>query len=267
MSSNIDILQQKARVEIRTTVIRNGKPRLVPYVDKESYTGFTSVYGFLDEAVTQITKCGSTKNISKLPVYSDVLYVDFDNNDDAAKEMEAMLRDKGIKFSMFHSGGRSIHFHIDIEPMAGANVPESQKYWMQQNAPLADMSIYRHTGMYRLPLTFHAKNPGKRKLPISHNDGVKLKIENRPTIKVSMVNTDETIDAKEHYKILGRLLHMTAAEGDRHRHALKIVTACKHSGKGSDDARRLVGMWNEDSCSPPKADWELEKIVRWVYGD
>jgi hypothetical protein len=261
------MLQQKALVEIRTTVIRNGTPRLVPYKDKGKYTGFTSVYGFLEDAADQINRSGSTKNISRLPVYSDVLYVDFDNQDEAAKEMESMLRDRNISFSMYHSGGRSIHFHVDIEPMAGVNVPDSQKYWMQENAPLADMSIYRHTGMYRLPFTFHAKYPGKQKKLLGCNEGAKLKIENRPIVKVSMVDTDENMSAKEHYKILGRLLHMPAAEGDRHRHALKIVTACKHSGESDDDARRLVGMWNKDACSPPKADWELDKIVRWVYGD
>lgn len=267
MSNNINSLQQKASVEIRSTVVRSGTPRIVPYADRYNYTGFTSMYGYLEDAVKEIRRTGSTRNFKRFPVFSDTLFVDFDNQDEAADDFRGLLESLEIRFDRYHSGGRSIHFHIPIEPMYGLNVPASQRYWMEKNAPLADMSIYKHAGLYRLPGTYHAKYPGNKKKLLDSSEGNKLVIENRPIIKVSMDNDDNEVSPQEAYMILGKLLHTEAAEGNRHPHAFKIVRACKASNQPESEAFLLLDMWNSDNCYPPKQDWELSKLVRWVYGD
>lgn len=270
MSSNIDKIQQKALLEIRPTVNRTGRPKLVPYNDRYNYTGFTSVYGYTEAAAGHIENTNSTRGLSQFPVYSDVLYVDFDNNEEAAEQFKVLtLEAQGYTFDMYHSGGRSIHFHIPIEPMYGLNVPHSQKLWMESNAPEADMSIYRHSGLYRLPGTYHAKNPGKKKDLICKHDGMyTLRIENRPRVAVSTID-DEVAEKGEAYfhDILGKLLNTTIASGGRHPHAYKITMAARSSGKDETYARRLLGMWNNDNCHPPKEDWELDKLIKWVYSD
>jgi hypothetical protein len=269
MPSNIDILQQKALIEIRSTVTRTGRPKLVPYKDKYNYTGFTSVYGYTEEAVTHIRETRSTRGLSRFPVYSDVLYVDFDDNDAAAEKFEDEHLLGKYKYERYHSGGRSIHFHIPIEPMYGVNVPYSQKLWMEQHAPEADMSIYRHSGLYRLPETYHTKYPGKKKELTAvgvAGDNI-LRIENRPRTAVPTINDEIEEKGKEYFHmILGKLLNTRIDEGGRHPHAYKIAMAGRTSGKTRDYTRRLLGMWNNDNCYPSKQEWELDKLVNWVYG-
>ena len=260
-----NVLQQEVMVEIRSTVYRTGRPTLVPYVDRHKYTGFTSVYGYLKESVAYISSVGSTRGINAFPVYSDVLYVDFDDNEAAALKFKQLLDIKNYSYERYHSGGRSIHFHISIEPMQGMNVPYSQRAWMEQYAPDADMSIYRHTGLYRLPGTYHAKNPGKRKVLLDSRKGALLRIENRPRVQIKVENEEK--DEAWFHGLLGALLHKKVSEGERHPHAFKVAITCRDSGKSETHALKLLGMWNHDNCYPPKADWELEKLIRWVYGN
>jgi hypothetical protein len=262
--SNIDKIQQSAQVELRSTVVRSGPPILIPYNDKYNHTGFTSMYGYTDAAVDWIKTTKSTRELSKFQVYSDVLYVDFDNNEKAAKEFAVYLKLKNYTNEIYDSGGRSIHFHIPITPMFGYTVPQSQKMWMQEHAPEADMSIYKHTGLYRLPGTYHNKNAGNKKIWIDGIGGQILTIENRPTVQIPRDVSGDT--PEEANRILGRLLHMKISEGGRHPHAYNIVRACKGSGRDKEYARKLLNMWNDDNCYPPKAEHELEKLLRWEYG-
>ncbi len=264
MHNNIDVLQSKMQIEIRTTVQRFGRPKLVGYNDRYSHTGFTSVYGFPPEAVARINSSGTLRNLSDFPVFSDVLYVDFDNNEEAAERFRLTALEGKCGYEMYHSGGRSIHFHIPLEPMYGRGVPGSQRVWMEEKAPEADMSIYRHTGLYRLPGTRHDKNPGKSKKILLQKDGPLLRIENRPHVRSNLL-TEDGSGVEFHYRVLGRLLHMRVAEGGRHTHLFKIGMNCLHSGQPEAEARNLLNMWNNSNCHPPKQDWELERIINYVY--
>ena len=264
MLSNIDKIQQAAVVEIRASVVRAGPPRLVPYAERYNHTGFTSMYGYTQAAAEYIRQSSGTRGMKEFPIYSDTLFVDFDNEEEAADDFRGLVESLGHSFEMYHSGGRSIHFHIPIEPMFGQGVPDSQKYWMEQAAPAADMSIYRHAGLYRLPGTYHAKYPGQKKHLLYSSDGSILRIENRPQGQVVFEEEGPKDEAYFH-DILGKLLHMRASEGDRHKHAYKITMACRTSGKDEHYTRRLLGMWNRERCLPPKPDWELEKLINWVY--
>jgi hypothetical protein len=206
------------------------------------------------------------RGLAAFQVYSDTLYVDFDNNEAAAEEFRKYLHSHDCIFEAHRTGGRSVHFHVSIEPMYGRNVPESQKAWMEEVAPEADMSIYRHSGLYRLPGTYHAKNPGNSKKCFEKkSSGVRLAIPNRPRVRTSDMLA-ETSDI-DYHKILGKLLHMSVGEGGRHPHMFKIAAACKKSDKDEIYAKRLLNMWNYDNCVPPKADWEIDKLIRWVYNN
>ena len=262
--NNIDKIRQLSKVEIRSMVRRSGKPKLVPYVDRYNYTGFTSMYGLPTQAVSQIESSGRTAGLNNTPVFSDTLYVDFDNNEDAAEELNIKLKGLNVDFDRYHSGGRSIHFHIRIIPMYGVNVPYSQKHWMELNAPKADMSIYKHAGVYRLPGTYHSNYPGQTKHLLESCAGEALLIENRPRVYTKLYNND-TLTIEDFHSILGSLLHKKAGEGGRHPLAFKIASCAKASGKTESHTSQLLWLWNVTNCFPPKAEWELDKIVRYFY--
>ena len=251
--------------EIRPTVNRSAKINLVPTQDRYNYVGFTSVYGFPPGTTARIRTTGSTGRLNRFPVYSDVLYMDFDDNDAAAWDFFHQHILGKYEAEVYTSGGRSIHFHIPITPMQGSNVPYSQKYWVQQRSEAADTSMYTHSGLFRLPGTYHAKNPGNKKRLLCVLEGDRLHIENR--IKVSAPSLEEDTELDFNI-IMGKLLHMRVGEGDnRHKHAYKIVAAGKSAGIDEHRTRRLLGMWNQQNCLPAKSEWELDKIIRWVYND
>lgn len=268
MSSNFAILQPRIKFEIRPSVVRSGRAKLVNYDDRFNHLGFISVYGYAEDAQQAINQTGTTKKLSKFPVYSDILFVDFDDNEEAAEEFKIYLDSKTYSYDMYHSGGRSIHFHIPIEPMYGVTVPQAQKSWMENHAPSADMTIYRHSAIYRLPGTYHAKNPGKKKelLYSSKAENI-LYIENRPIVHTPKNMALDDLNVEEAHDILGKLLNTKVEAGNRHKHAFKIATMSKLSDKNRDYSLHLLTRWNENNCFPPKYDWELEKLISWVYND
>lgn len=264
---DLDLLKDVCKVEIRPSVTRTGAPKLVSYGAKYQHVGFTSVYGYPLEAQKHIESTSSTRGLSKFAVYSDTLYVDFDNEEEAAENLEMYLLVHGYAFERYHSGGRSIHFHIPIVPMYGINVPHSQKLWIERYAPKADVSIYRHTGLYRLPGTYHVKNPGnKKRMEVAHNGPTKLKIENVPR-GVTVQEEEEVQNPEFFYNVLGKLLHRRMDQGGRHKHAFKIAMAGKAAQLPRDRVESLLRMWNNTNCFPSKEDWEITKLMRWVYND
>lgn len=274
MHDTCSILQQEFYVEIRAAVKRTGRVNLVPYNDKYRYVGFTSVYGFPKEAANKILKSNNTKRLDIFPVYSDVLYVDFDNAEEAAERFEDRIQQ--YNYEKYNSGGRSVHFHIPIKPMYGKNVPASQKKWVADmsdfgEGPTADLTIYRHASLYRLPGTYHSKNPGRKKELVYKQQAAyiePLTIENLPKVEFGMSNPGYVAeDPKFFYSMLGKLINKEVDSGGRHKHAYKIVMAARSSGLDIDRAKELLYKWNNQMCHPPKGEWELDKLIKWVYYD
>lgn len=257
MPSDNNVLQQ-ALVEIRPATTRTGPVVLVPYKDRYNYVGFTGLYGLGTEAAARVQESRSTAGLSGLPVFSDTLYVDFDDCPEAAERMIKEL--EGYQFEVYDSGNRSIHLHISLVPMYGGDVPSAQKVWMEKHYPEADLSIYRTSGMYRLPGTYHSKNRGCKKELISRHEGKPLKIERYSMPIVIPKDCDE--DAEE---ILDRLLSSPTREGERNTKLYKICISLRNSGTGYFEAERLVKLWNKYECSPALTEGEVMKTLHWAY--
>ena len=257
-------MRDRAMVEIREEVRRLGKPKLVPLADREKHTGFTSVYGYMEDVVDHIETTGRTAGLGRFRVYSDMLYLDFDNNEEAAWAIQPAL--SNYKYEAFTSGNRSIHFHIPIEPMYGMNVPYSQKEFVKSLTDKADMTIYHHSAMYRLAGTIHRKTGNPKTKIFARTKGDILVVENLPMRAAQHYGTSPRPDTN-YNDMLGNLLYSRAFEGFRHQKAMNIALACQKSGKTGDQARTYLLKWNDTRCFPPKSEVELNKIVKHYYGD
>ncbi len=249
-------------VEIRPAVRRRGPLHLVPAKERWEHTGFTSVYAFPAATAAKIREQRSTKGLAQCSVYSDCLFTDYDNEEGAAEEFGALLRDQGVGFTKWHSGGRSIHYHVGLKPMLGVGVPYSQRQWMAKHAPKADLAIYTHAGLYRLPGTYHFKYPGQRKKLLENNAGNDLEIPLQPQISVTV---DPGEGEEGYYRFLGKLLEFRV-RSNRHIHAYKICKAALSAGVEADRTRHLLFQWNQTNCHPPKDEWKLTKLLENVYG-
>jgi hypothetical protein len=230
------------------------------------------VYGWPNAAADHVRTTGSSAGLKWFPVYSDELLLDFDDQPEAAKAAYSWLVARGHNFEEWDSGGRSVHFHIPIEPMFGPSVPASQKVFVAANFPGADLAFYHAAGMYRLPGTAHEKNPGqyKRRIVAYNILGGALPLVipmiNQPLFRPSSATGGSQRGPADLDAILTHMLFKTVHEGEgRNKHAYNMAKLLKDLGHDYDRALETVEGWSGDFAVPPISRTELEATVRSAY--
>jgi hypothetical protein len=232
-------------VEIRATVQRTGRPRLVPLTEVGNYHGFRSVFAYSSELVARIEAMGAMRDLRGSSVYADTLFMDFDGHDPSA--FRTWLTTSGLAWDEFDSGNRSVHFHIPIEPVEAVWVPEAMKLWTKKHAPTADISFLHPAGQYRLPGTYHAKQPGRRKELVQSGLGVPLVLE-RPSIMPRIAAfTDEDVTPEQFFS----MLLVTKGEGQRRPWLWHCATIGAEAGLSFDELFEGLLVWNAHCCLPP----------------
>jgi hypothetical protein len=245
--------------EHRDTLMRHGRIELVPVDELEGLRGFRSVYEFNEDIAKEIQQRNSTAGLRGVPVYSDTLFLDFDDAATAATKFKELLIDKNYAYDEYTSGNRSVHFHVYIEPMEGPNVPYYQKSWVKKHAPNADISFYHPAGIYRLPLTFHSKRPGFRKQLLSSRGGDRLKIPTDiPVPKRPVYNPGES--STKSLTIFMDMLYKPQAEGNRTPYMCKLLGCARLAGLTGEQALDYILMWNSDHAKPAHPE---EYVKRW----
>lgn len=260
---------QNIYYEVRIGKTRRREPALVLKDSLDYYRGFRSVYGFPDETAEIIRTQKSTRNLGSTLLYSDELLIDFDNNESAADAAGNWASAEGLDFSVWHSGGRSIHLHIAIVPMLGLAIPYKQKKFVEKFIPGADMSFYHAAGMFRLPGTFHEKNPGMSKQILAYSAGDALNLEE----SLGQFNFEprytriqnHLVNKESQEMILNYLMFKTVNEGGRNQHAYNIARACMDLGYTFQKTKEIVAYWNSTACSPALQDMELVTTIRSAY--
>jgi hypothetical protein len=244
-------------IEIRGTPQRSGAPRLVPLEDSHKYTGFRSVYAYNSDVAALINSRNSTADLRDQSVYSDTLFVDFDNTD--PEPLCRYLIENGIRFERWDSGNRSTHLHIGIEPMFGVWVPASQKAWMKEHAPEADLSFYHQSGQYRLPRTYHAKT-GKPKKLIAEYAGSLLIIP-----QAEQEQTEVEIQEGGDKTTLAMLLLASRGEGKRRPHLFQLGVSALECGYTYEESLNHLRFWNSRMSSEPHTEQVLRQQLDGAY--
>lgn len=246
-------------IEIRPTLKRGGAPKLVPMEDQAKYTGFRSVYAFPLEVAEYIKDANSTRFMQGIDVYSDTLFMDFDDCDPI--EFRQWLKDSNIAYEEWDSGNRSVHFHIQIEPMEGPDVPSSQRAWVKKHAPQADVSFYHPTGIYRLPRTYHSKNPGHCKTLVELNSGIPLKIPVTTRTIAPVPTAQDTGNQEEFFTAL--LQKQTS--GHRRPHLWLLATLAAESGITYERAVEYLQWHNSNFAAPPHDEAVISQQAESAY--
>lgn len=139
--------------------------------------GFTSYFLFDKKQKEFIEQQNSMANLDQFAVYSDTLYIDFDEPDDVDACKNKML-EQGLAFELYESGSKGYHYHIPLDKMyCGVDLPLKHKTWVKSLGFKIDDSIYRHAGLFRLPGTKHKKT-GKLKQLVHKQEGQLLNMDN-----------------------------------------------------------------------------------------
>lgn len=245
-------------IEIRAGVRRSGGPNLVPLQDAHKYIGFRSVFAYDDTIAEVIRLQGNTSNLRGKPVYADTIFTDFDNHDPV--EFREWLRASGIAHTEWDSGNRSVHFHVQIQPVYGEWVPHACKAWTLQHAPTADISFLHPAGQYRLPGTFHPKRPGRRKLMTYQQEGQPLVLEEPPKREFKIALHDDTTIVDFY-----TLLLVPKLEGGRQPYIWRLAITAAQAGMEFAETLEHLHWWNSRFCTPMHQDSILQRQCESAY--
>jgi hypothetical protein len=233
-------------IEIRPALRRTGPVKLVSLEQVELHRGFRTIVAYDDETAQHIKTTGSTKDLKNFPVYADTLFMDFDEHDPVA--FRHWLQSSGLAYEEWNSGGRSVHFHLPIEPIFGTWVPVAMKHWTKTHAPTADTSFLHSAGLYRLPGTYHSKYPGHRKELIHTQQGNKLRLTE--PIKSSYLQLAPPSGSLEQFHTL---LTQYQSVGSRRPHIWLMAMTGLEAGMGLQNIIDNIERWSARFCDPPHA--------------
>jgi len=242
----------KHYVEVRNNTRRNGPPKLVPLSEVHNYRGFRSVFAWNEVLTEHVNATGSTRDMRGMPVYCDVVLVDFDNTD--PHEFISYLDTARIGYEVYDSGNRSVHVHIPIEPIEGEWVPRAVKHFVRQHAPNADLSFYHQAGMYRLPGTYHKKT-GRSKELVNSVCGDKLIITEPAVQPLPVRDADASTVPEDFYMCLLR----RRGPGQRSPHIWLLARMACDIGLSREDAMLALIWWNDRFADPPQDMQTLER--------
>lgn len=242
------------------TVARRGQPVLMNWEQVHEQQGFRSVFGYPDNTQATIKQQGNTRDLRHHEVHSRDILVDFDDNEEAAKQFQCRLVELQIAFQLYDSGNRSQHFHIDCVPVTAAWVPQAMSAWVREQAPGADMTVYHPAALFRLPGTWHEKNPGgKKRMIVNYLGGKPVELK-EPAVKLAPTR-DLTLSEEK----LLRILNKSKGTGGRRCYVWYLAKSCRDYGFSLDKAMELVLRWNQVNAHPPLETDVVRTKVEEVY--
>lgn len=248
--------------EYRPALYRKAKPILLPENRFLGLDGFISIWGFPEDTAKHIKEQGNLKGLKGRLLYTDRVYLDFDNNKTAYEKAIVQLNEMGAEYDAFETGNRGEHVHIRIQPVSSYFLPSRVVSWVHDHFPGADLSIYKPSGIIRLPDTIHLKT-GKKKKPIIRKQGVILDLPETgpPIVKIKNAETDIQSQANN----LAFLLADYPIEGGRNNHCFKILKNFWELRVARDVATRMILEWNQSL--PRQLGWqEIQQVIYSVYG-
>lgn len=250
--------------ELRGHPRRLGKVKLVPTSELDNHTGFRSVYCFDESAARLIVGMNGTSNLQDSPLYSDTLFMDFDDAPEAAEQFHQYLIELGVGYTRWDSGGRSIHFHVNLVPKQYRGIYKDQRTWVKTHAPLADITFYNPAGMFRLPNTWHAKHAGKQKVLLNTGIGKPLDIPRVEQVisifKPHLVDTEVSKDFD--MSTLLQYMRTDVPPGGRYHHLLIIEKLSSQLGLDPYDTAKT---WNKNLTCPHEDEYINRRITELLH--
>jgi hypothetical protein len=220
--------------------------------------GFISLYFVTQTTAAALHEEGTTAGF-KGAVWGPRLWVDVDDYTKAGA-VESRLRNMGLHFDSYDSGGKGAHFGILRNHAPSHLLPAKDKQWVQRNIPEADLSIYTHLHPFRLEGTHH-EDTGRVKVLVASCPGQALTLPPLDT-KIQKVPQGEK-SIFDCFRVMSNI--SPVSEGERHDQLVRLTYALRDDAKvGLYSALWVVDQVNK-RFEKPKEYHEIEKIISSIY--
>lgn len=231
--------------------------------------GFSSLYAVSAADAAAITAAGTTAGFKGV-VWAERLWIDVDTFA-AADEVEKRLKELNLGFIAYATGNRGAHFGIARDSEPSHLLPAQDKKWVREHFEgLADLSIYTHLHLFRLPGTVHETGGGEKRLVLEHPGNV---------LTLPAWKKDEGVygsgDSSDVYSAgandsIFRLFRVMSNSvptkvGTRHPTYVRLLHALRDDAQVSPAlARFWLGEVNK-MAEEPRSDSDLDDLVRSIF--
>ncbi len=232
----------------------------------DSGSRFASVYAVRKEDAKAVEEAGSSSNFRGI-VWSQRLWVDFDQEKPAQRARDFLIKER-YDHVVYHTGNRGLHIGILRDNPPSHLLPYQDKKWVSENLPGADLSLYWHLHLIRLPGALH-ESTGKPKRLIYTQAGRSLTLPKfiSESQKADLLPGQiPTLRRPPLFTVWSVLSNLTG-EGlnGRHEQLVQLAIALKRDAKVTyEEALWVVGEVN-NGFSDPKSEEELIRITKWAY--
>lgn len=238
-------------------------PTVLPVSDTDSLEGFTSLYRITLESAEGILEATTTAGF-KGSVWSEKLWIDLDSKETLDKTKE-ILNGLGVSYSVWFTGNRGYHIGIQRDAQPSHVLPEQDKSWVRRTVPYADLGIYTHLHLFRLPGTRHSKT-GVRKELVGTAPGRSLVHApyERPRVHSPSViqSSNSTSSVFSDFLVMSQLGRVRV--GNRHSTLVRTGFALRDRGLDSGFTRTWLIEMNKQ-FQEQKSHEEIEKIIQDIY--
>ena len=252
------------RLVSHTNVI--GRPPVFVHNSRVAGPGvkFTSVYALREEDAKAIQAAGTTAGF-RGTVWSQRLWIDFDSYA-AAERAESFLKKEGYDYVAYDTGGRGHHVGVLRHIAPSHLLPARDKDWVYANLQGADLSLYGHIHLIRLPGVMHERT-GRPKVLFQSVRGRAIELPEYHPKEIRATKfapqSNERMSIFSNWAVVSRLTGNTQ-EGDRHRSLLILCRGLKECKVTVDEALWVMLEVNK-GYNDPKPEEEVVRIAEWTY--
>jgi hypothetical protein len=223
---------------------------------------YASVYAVREEDANAIQQAGTAAGFRGI-VWSGRLWIDLDTQE-ASEAARAKVKELGYDHVVYDTGNRGVHIGISRPTMPSHTLPQQDKAWVSANIVGADLSLYWHLHLIRLPRVVHEKT-GRPKRLLESVQGKALALPPwRPEEPKSEGVPPQAPQGRKSIFSTWEVISNLTPTGHRRQLVELAVALCNNSKASIEEAMWVVKEVNR-GFDVPKDEADIDRIIRWAY--
>ena len=245
--------------------VMNRVGRMVTKEELSGLRGFRSYFGFNSVSAAMFRENRQVKSTKGMTVFADELFIDIDNDEEAAEHCWRVLYELGVMADVYFSGSKGYHFCIATVPAWSSDLPYSHLAFVKSIGIRCDECLYQSGRLFRLPGTVHSKTFRLKEL-VGKIEGkvVEVPIVKTPVRSCDLIRSDGSI--QDFVRTLEMFMLNPPANGTRNNRYWGLARSGFAGGFSEAFVEEALEKVN-DEVDDPLGEEEIAQILRSAKGD